>query len=59
MVMSYTQLLERDYKGRLDPPADKFIQYAVEGAHRMETLLRICGSIGQLTNRSWMGRLAR
>jgi len=38
--MSYTQLLERDYKGRLDPPADKFIQYAVEGAHRMETLLR-------------------
>ena len=40
MVMSYTQLLERDYKGRLDPPADKFIPYAVEGAHRMETLLR-------------------
>jgi two-component system, chemotaxis family, CheB/CheR fusion protein len=40
MVMSYTQLLERDYKGRLDPRADKFIRYAVEGAHRMETLLR-------------------
>jgi len=40
MVMSYTQLLARDYKDQLDPRADKFIRYAVDGAHRMETLLR-------------------
>jgi light-regulated signal transduction histidine kinase (bacteriophytochrome) len=40
MVMSYTQLLERDYKGRLGPEADKYINYAVDGALRMEALLR-------------------
>lgn len=40
MVMSYTQLLARQYKGKLDPQADRFINYAVQGAERMETLLR-------------------
>jgi PAS domain S-box-containing protein len=40
MVVSYTQLLARDYKGKLDGKADQFIAYAVEGALRMETLLR-------------------
>src|SRR5437764_9448456 len=40
MVTSYTQLLARKYKGKLDPDADQFIAYAVEGALRMETLLR-------------------
>jgi two-component system CheB/CheR fusion protein len=40
MVMSYTQLLARQYKGKLDPQADQFIAFAVEGAERMESLLR-------------------
>ena len=40
MVVSYTQLLAREYKGKLDKQADQFIAYAVEGAQRMETLLR-------------------
>jgi len=40
MVVSYTQLLARDYKGKLDRQADKFIATAVEGALRMETLLK-------------------
>lgn len=40
MVMSYTQLLARQYKGRLDQEADQLIAYAVEGAQRMEALLR-------------------
>src|SRR6266852_670985 len=40
MVVSYTQLLARDYKGQLDGLADQFIGYAVEGALRMETLLK-------------------
>ena len=40
MVMSYTQLLARQYKGKLDREADQFIAYAVQGAERMETLLR-------------------
>src|SRR5882724_10535845 len=40
MVISYAQLLEKDYKGKLDSNADKFIGYAVEGALRMERLLK-------------------
>jgi light-regulated signal transduction histidine kinase (bacteriophytochrome) len=40
MVVSYTQLLARQYKGRLDAEADTFIGFAVEGAVRMETLLK-------------------
>ena len=40
MVTSYTQLLARQYKGKLDQQADEFISYAVEGAHRMEMLLK-------------------
>src|SRR5712691_1332642 len=40
MVVSYTQLLARDYKGKLDALADQFIAYAVEGALRMERMLK-------------------
>ena len=38
MVSSYTQLLERRYRGRLD--ADEFIDYAVSGASRMQAMLQ-------------------
>src|SRR5579862_2494659 len=40
MVMSYTQLLARENKGRLDPQSEQFVAYAVQGAQRMEALLR-------------------
>jgi light-regulated signal transduction histidine kinase (bacteriophytochrome) len=40
MVTSYTQLLARECKGKLGKDADQFIAYAVEGAQRMEDLLR-------------------
>lgn len=40
MIGSYVQLIQRRYQGQLDPDADDFIAYIVEGVDRMQRLLR-------------------
>ncbi len=40
MVSSYTQLLAVRYKGQLDHEAEEFIEFAVDGANRMQRLIQ-------------------
>ena len=40
MIGIYSQLLQQDYTGKLDAKADEFIAYCVEGAKRMDRLIK-------------------
>ncbi|MCB0156093.1 MAG: PAS domain S-box protein, partial [Anaerolineae bacterium] len=51
MVSSYLELLEKRYKGQLDERADKYIQFAIDGAVRMKRLINDLLTYSRLTRR--------
>jgi light-regulated signal transduction histidine kinase (bacteriophytochrome) len=40
MIANYTQLLAERYRGNLDPQADKYIAYSLDGTVRMQALIQ-------------------
>jgi PAS domain S-box-containing protein len=52
MVSSYTQLLEKRYKDKLDQDATDFIFFAVDGANRMQRLINDLLEYSRITSRA-------
>ncbi len=40
VIVSYLQIIQRRYKGKLDDQGDQYISYAADGAARLQTLIR-------------------
>jgi two-component system CheB/CheR fusion protein len=51
MVVNFTELLGREYAGKLGEGADTFISYSVEGALRIEALLKALLAYWEITDR--------
>jgi light-regulated signal transduction histidine kinase (bacteriophytochrome) len=54
MVSSFTQLIERRYKDKLDKDANDFINFAVDGANRMQRLINDLLDYSRVTTRGKM-----
>ena len=52
MVVSYLQLLQRKYQGKLDSKADKYIYFAVDGASRMQVLINDLLEFSRVTTKA-------
>lgn len=55
MISSFLQLLESNYKGKLDDKADQYIAFAVEGSKRMQRLIEDLLVYSRLTRRAGTG----
>ncbi len=51
MISSYTQLLEKRYSDKLDQDAREFINYAVDGANRMQKMINDLLQYSRVTTR--------
>ena len=51
MVVNFTELLGQEYAGKLGEEADQFIAYSVEGALRIEALLKALLAYWEVTER--------
>ena len=58
MVVNFTELLGQEYAGKLGEEADQFISYSVEGAQRIEALLKALLAYWEVTERQ-QGSLRR
>jgi PAS domain S-box-containing protein len=53
MVTGFMQLFEKKYKGKLDPAADEYIRFAVDGARRMKRLIEDLLEYSRVNKRTW------
>ena len=52
IISSYLQLLQRRYQGNIDDKADKYINFAVDGASRMQNLINDLLEFSRVTTRA-------
>jgi PAS domain S-box-containing protein len=52
MITSYLQLLQKRYYGNLDDKADKYINFAVDGASRMQNLINALLEFSRVSTRN-------